>query len=146
MSILFSYSPIIRHNRLPKVLFEIKLLQVDWLGTHLSQYFMMIPSIMKSTIGTYVTFYEFQVNNALMDLIKATRSTRSTMRPEDWSVQLKTHWVSLRRLNTSHFSSRLIVPEEISYATSSSEIKALIAVRMRTDEVANVAAAIPHFS
>jgi hypothetical protein len=77
-----------------------------------------------------------------MDLIKATRSTRSTMRPEDWSVQLKTHWVSLRRLNTSHFSSRLIVPEEISYATSSSETRALIAVTMQTDEVANVAAGV----
>lgn len=83
-------------------MFEIKLLQVDWLGTHLSQYFMMIPSIMKSTIGTYVTFYEFQVNNALMDLIKATRSTRSTMRPEEWSVQLENTLGKLKK--TKHLS------------------------------------------
>jgi hypothetical protein len=39
---------------------------------------------MKSTVGTHVTFYELQVNNALMDLIKATGSV---MKPEEWSAQ-----------------------------------------------------------
>lgn len=39
---------------------------------------------MKSTVGTHVTFYEFQVNSALMDLIKATKSA---MKPEEWSAQ-----------------------------------------------------------
>jgi hypothetical protein len=59
----------------------------------------MIPSIMKSTIGTYVTFYEFQVNNALTDLIKATRST---MRPEEWSVQFENTLGKLKK--TKHLS------------------------------------------
>jgi len=39
---------------------------------------------MKSTVGAHVAFYEFQVNNALMDLIKATKSA---MKPEEWSAQ-----------------------------------------------------------
>jgi hypothetical protein len=46
--------------------------------------FLACSVYMKSTVGTHVTFYEFQVNNALMDLIKATKSS---MKPEEWSAQ-----------------------------------------------------------
>lgn len=61
-----------------------------WLSTHSAQYFLVFASlawsqsIMKSSVGTHVTFYELQVNNALMDLIKATGSA---MKPEEWSAQ-----------------------------------------------------------
>jgi hypothetical protein len=56
---------------------------------------------MKSTVGTHVTFYEFQVNNALMDLIKATKSA---IKPEEWSAQPENTSGKLKKTNTSYFS------------------------------------------
>jgi hypothetical protein len=99
---------------------------------------------MKSTVGTHVTFYEFQVNNALMDLIKATKSA---IKPEEWSAQPENTSGKLKKTNTSYFSWRQIVPEQISYAASSSETGALISVRpiavtVRTDAGVDVTAAV----
>ncbi|AQK91848.1 alpha/beta-Hydrolases superfamily protein [Zea mays] len=93
-----------------------------WLSTHSAQYFLVFASlawsqsIMKSSVGTHVTFYELQVNNALMDLIKATGSA---MKPEEWSAQPE---------NTSE-TGALISARPIT-------------VTMRTDEGANAAVAV----
>ena len=107
---------------------------------------LVVPSSFRVTVKhkkTDITIDLLQVNNALVDLIKATKSM---MKPQEWSAQPENTSGKLNRLNVLKFTQRLCSRAHF-LRWSLPETGALISARpailtIRTDEAGNAAVAV----